>query len=28
VDNFKLVEGFIKERIQMPDLKDKLHAIW
>jgi hypothetical protein len=28
VDNFKLVEEFIKERMRMPQLKDKLHAVW
>ncbi|CAG8778637.1 723_t:CDS:2, partial [Acaulospora colombiana] len=28
VDNFQRVRDFIQTRNKMPDLKDKLHAIW
>lgn len=26
--NFNIVKGFIEERSRMPQLKDRLHAIW
>jgi predicted GTPase len=28
VNNVQIVQQFIQERIQRPNLKDKLHAIW
>lgn len=27
-NNFDVIEEFIHERARMPELKDKLHAIW
>ena len=27
-DNLQIVKDFIKRRNDMPDIKDKLHAIW
>ena len=28
VNNFEIVKNFIERRSAMPDIKDKIHAIW